>query len=522
MKKLFSLILALAAVVAVNATVVTLSPSDFSAATSAATSATKDGVTAAVTSGTITTDQIRIFKNQTITISCESAISAIVFTCTANDDAQYGPGCFEAQSGYTYAAKYGTWLGNATSVAFKAASNQVRATKIEVYLDGETPSGDAHKAIKATVAEAITAGMALDSMATSEAVYEITGYVVNSQPYNNQYKNQIWFMADDAANAEAQVFEAYACVVKEDGIVKQVIDGDKVVLTGSLTKYYDKNQSKYIIEIKNGTAAFMEKAEGEHEIPEVAVDTITVAEALAIGKALPAAKSNNQKSQEVVVKGFVVKAYPANEGYDDQTWFMADEPGVYGEFEAYQCSRDYEVVDGDYVYVRGYIVNFGDESRSTIEISRGSAVHGEAPKAQRITVAQALEIGGALAAGTKTAERYEVVGYVASILEEYEEGVQSFIMTEDATATTGSFYIGNASIAAPGAVAHDYVGVVGFIENDGQYIQIYNGQATINPAGEGIELINVATPKAQKVLMDGVIYIVRDGKIFNLQGAQVR
>ena len=135
--------------------------------------------------------------------------------------------------------------------------------------------------------------------------------------------------------------------------------------------------------------------------------------------------------------------------------------------------------------------------------------------------AQALELGNALAAGAKTAERYEVVGYVASILEEYEEGVQSFIMTEDATATTGSFYIGNATIAAPGAVAHDYVGVVGFIENDGKYILITNGQATINPA-EGIEHININAPKAQKVLMDGVIYIVRDGKIFNLQGAQVR
>ena len=103
-----------------------------------------------------------------------------------------------------------------------------------------------------------------------------------------------------------------------------------------------------------------------------------------------------------------------------------------------------------------------------------------------------------------------------------DEGVQSFIMAEEATATTGSFYINYANIAAPGAAAHDYVGVVGFIEKDAdQYILITNGQATINPA-EGIEHININAPKAQKVLMDGVIYIVRDGKIFNLQGAQVR
>ena len=38
---------------------------------------------------------------------------------------------------------------------------------------------------------------------------------------------------------------------------------------------------------------------------------------------------------------------------------------------------------------------------------------------------------------------------------------------------------------------------------------------------EGIENV-VLTEKAQKVVVDGVIYIVRDGKMFNLQGAQVR
>ena len=38
---------------------------------------------------------------------------------------------------------------------------------------------------------------------------------------------------------------------------------------------------------------------------------------------------------------------------------------------------------------------------------------------------------------------------------------------------------------------------------------------------EGIENV-VLTEKAQKVVVDGVIYIIRDNKMFNLQGAQVR
>ena len=70
-----------------------------------------------------------------------------------------------------------------------------------MYLDGETPA--AKEIQKVNVAGAIAAGMALDSMATSELVYEVTGYVVDAQEYSLQYKNQIWFMADDAENTGA-------------------------------------------------------------------------------------------------------------------------------------------------------------------------------------------------------------------------------------------------------------------------------------------------------------------------------
>ena len=39
--------------------------------------------------------------------------------------------------------------------------------------------------------------------------------------------------------------------------------------------------------------------------------------------------------------------------------------------------------------------------------------------------------------------------------------------------------------------------------------------------GQGIENIEL-TEKAQKVIVDGVVYIVRDNKMFNIHGAQVR
>ncbi len=101
----------------------------------------KDGVT--VTSvGTITADQIRVFKNKTITISSEYTITKIEFTCTAKGDAKYGPGGFTASAGeYTYSEYVGTWTGSANSVTFTASSNQVRITSMTVYYEAEGGQG---------------------------------------------------------------------------------------------------------------------------------------------------------------------------------------------------------------------------------------------------------------------------------------------------------------------------------------------------------------------------------------------
>ena len=73
-------------------------------------------------------------------------------------------------------------------------------------------------------------------------------------------------------------------------------------------------------------------------------------------------------------------------------------------------------------------------------------------------------------------------------------------------------------------INHDYVAFVFKIENDARVGDVeflaftYAGEPEQE---EGIEHI-VLTEKAQKVVVDGMIYIVRDGKLFNLTGAQVR
>ena len=104
----------------------------------AAFSVTKDGVTITVSSGLIGTynneNHYRIYKNQTLTVkSTVGNVKKITFTCTANNDAKYGPGCFTWTPGeYSYSGANGTWTGDASEIVFTASSNQVRASQIVV------------------------------------------------------------------------------------------------------------------------------------------------------------------------------------------------------------------------------------------------------------------------------------------------------------------------------------------------------------------------------------------------------
>ena len=136
MKKLSFFLMAMLMSVMSFAQVVTFSPANETAVESQTFTLTSGDVTLVCSSGTITADQFRFFKNQTVTISSTGGnIVSVEFTCTASDGAKYGPGCFTTTSGdYTYAGKVGTWTGEANEVKFTASSNQVRATQVVVTL----------------------------------------------------------------------------------------------------------------------------------------------------------------------------------------------------------------------------------------------------------------------------------------------------------------------------------------------------------------------------------------------------
>lgn len=120
---------------------------------------TKDGITLTLEEGTsasgigkLAAAEYRLYKGNILTVSSTIGnITNIEFTCTANNTAKYGPGCFAAQNGYTFKDKVGTWVGNATSVDFTAESAQVRAKTIKVTVGGA--AGETKKAAKLAFSE---------------------------------------------------------------------------------------------------------------------------------------------------------------------------------------------------------------------------------------------------------------------------------------------------------------------------------------------------------------------------------
>ena len=452
MKKLFSLLAAVLFAGSMMAAEVTIVASDFTATTSANYSTTKESVTVAVTSSTVTADQMRIFKNQTITISSEYAITQIEFTCTANNTTKYGPGCFEAQEGYSFSGKIGTWVGSATSVTFKASSDQVRATQIVVTREGE--GGDVPVVYDTiTVAEAIAIADTLADNTASAVKYYVEGFAVNVAEYSPLYGNQDFFMVADV-NAPDSIFMAYRATPKKDGKAYAVLAGDEVRALGKLKKYVNGNAVQ--LEIDQPAVEFISEVEGDHSIPEPKVDTITVARALAIGDSIGQGKTT---VGQYVIEGYVT-ALTNNKGeattdggwaqYGNQCMWVADtyaDTAVTKEtaFFIYQGVAQEQVTKGAKIRVTCSIKNFNGMIETAV--SKGAITileKGEEPvqpaAPDTITVARALAIGDSIGQGKTTSEKYVVEGYVIST-EAFDPGYknQTWTMADDADASSAKF-----------------------------------------------------------------------------------
>jgi len=376
-----------------------------------------------------------------------------------------------------------------------------------------------------TVAEAIAIGQALNTGAVTTERYDITGYVSQiDELYDDSYKNETFWISDTkgvrvegSTNGAFYVFRGKPNTKKEIGLDAKV----RIVTT---IKNYSSDK------IENDVSIDVEVLEQG----AIEADTIGVKEALAMDGSF-----SGKSEKFYVVEGYIAsikQEYDASNG--NMSFYMHYKfDKTRGDFQCYRAKvakKDTaQFKQGSFVRVLGRLEKSGSYA---IQMPQGSRAYpAPAPKIDTtfVSVEEAVAIGQGLEDGQETDVYYAVSGYFAYSDVEYDEdaGTQTFGISDDEEfdpEESLSLQALNAVIAAPGADYGEKVYVLGWIskyidEEEDVIIRIENGNAYVNeiPKPTGFEQI-VLTEKARKVLINGGIYIIRDKKMYNLQGARVK
>ncbi len=372
--------------------------------------------------------------------------------------------------------------------------------------------GEQEEVIVATVAEAMAVGKALASGATTEKRYEITGYVSNVYNfYNPDFSNETVWITDDPTSTSASADDAFQIFRGKPNTKAEIGYGAKVKVTTTITNYGGTT-------IESALGVTIEVLEASTFVPDtVDIDkAVEIAQGLAEGAKTPV---------YYVVKGFIQEPGTFDSKNSNATFKLSQFPNeAEGPVTAYRATvlkADAEKVatKNSYVNVTGYLMKHS----ASAQIAQGAiTAFVEAPQMDTIhvDVAGAIAAGLELPMGGKSDRIYAVTGFVNLVSAEFADGMESFFLADDAASEAMTFYAKDATIDKA-VEAGANVEVVGRLQNaDGETITIENGKARYIP-GEGIENI-VLTEKAQKVVVDGVIYIVRDNKMFDVRGTQVR
>ena len=427
MKKFFTLVMALVAVMAVNAVQVTFDFSDPTSlgitapAPSSGTNITApvvfEGVTLTATNGSTATRiwnssgnyDLRIYNGGTITFTAEEEITAIEFA---------GAKIFfqEITSGKT-------WTGSATSVTLTAtATCNITSAVLTI---GEAPVIWEPDTVSVTEANALIA-------ANDKHDHYVIGVLMGA-PFSvyDSFNGTVSFWLSDTENPTdsieffqggAEENAKWESLIKAQEILHK---GDTVlVYAGSLMPYTDKEQNT-INEISGGH--YVELLGANPDPEEVEYPKLLASDALILAQSLEPERGKSKSTTQL----YAVYGYAKVKNAEKKTYYLTDEAGEYGVFQAYQCAEIDEVVnDGDFVKVIGAIMHFWGTDKDAKDDP------------------------------TKDYHNYEISG--------------------------------------------------GYL---------YHVDPSESP--EGIENV-VLTEKAQKVMVNGVLYIVRDNKMFDVRGAQVR
>lgn len=510
MKKIFSLFAAMLFAGSMMATDVTITASDFAAVTSSDYSTTKSGVTVAVTSSTVTADELRIFKNQSITISATSNITKIEFTCTASGTAKYGPGCFAAQDGYTFEAsgKKGTWQGSATSVEFTAESNQVRATQIVVTIDGGgdpivPPSlSDGYYLVGSSMGWDATSGYQFDANPSVDGEY-----ILNTTLAVNDELKVISYVGE-------QIVTWYPAGTNNNYVVDAAHAGAKTI-------YFRPA----------GNQAWATFHEGGYFFIEANLDPDNITTCYDARRAALSVSGNNveyNNGQTYTIRGYVTSIATAySSQYNNVSFWMADDVNGGQVLEAYRCvaqSADEVPSVGDFVEVTGKLTKYN----STPEFAAGCTCSIITAAADPVnlgakTIAEFLSLKNAK-------DTCILTGAVKNIVMDSQDPTKpNKYGNFDLQDQTGTVYIYGLLTSDGQAQKFQEMDIV---ENDVITIKALYAEYNNNPQVKNAILVsvqkqataveNIEQIKVTKIIRNGQVLILRDGIEYNMLGAEVQ
>ena len=434
---------------------------------------TKDGVTVEVSSGILGTYNsemhYRIYKNQTLKItSTVGNITSVEFTCTANDDTKYGPGCFTWSTGnYTYSGAKGTWSGSASEIVFTASSNQVRATQVVITIEGEGGGNQGGN----------------DDPVTPEGATEIKG-LVYADAYYYEYDGVAYYDIDMYKDIDMDTYEYTYPEVYVSLEAKS-----KTALNGTYDVWY---------------AGYWKSANDSVEINETTPGTITI-------------KNTDNEGNYSVSGSFV--------GTDGKTYSFNDVVSVWAfDFDNYEeitLSEDGETPDTpdtpdtpseaivfDADVDKG---NAGTDSNNaaaykvskegvTLEVSQGILGTYNNEMHYRIYKNQTLTL-------TSTAGNIVKVEFTCTANNDEKYGPGSFTVDGEYT------YSGPVGT---------WTGSAASVVFTASLNQVRATQIVVTLAGDATGVEDVTTVVIPvKVMKNGQLMIIRDEKVYNVMGAQL-
>lgn len=431
---------------------------------------TKDGVTVEVSSGILGTYNnemhYRIYKNQTLKItSTVGNITSVEFTCTANDDTKYGPGCFTWSTGnYTYSGAKGTWSGSASEIVFTASLNQVRASQIVVTIEGEGGGNQGGN----------------DDPVTPEGATEIKG-LVYADAYYYEYDGVAYYDIDMYKDIDMDTYEYTYPEVYVSLEAKS-----KTALNGTYDVWY---------------AGYWKSANDSVEINETTPGTITI-------------KNTDNEGNYSVSGSFV--------GTDGKTYSFNDVVSVWAfDFDNYEeitLSEDGETPDTPDAPSEAIVFDADVDKGNAGTDSNNAAEYTVSKNGVTMTVSSGI-------LGTYNNEmHYRIYKNQTLTLTSTAGNIVKVEFT--CTANNDEKY-GPGSFTVDGE--YTYSGPVGTWTGSAASVvftaslnQVRATQIVVTLAGDATGVEDVTTVVIPvKVMKNGQLMIIRDEKVYNVMGAQL-